>query len=165
MAQQPNVESTADDLPRPTPQPGPAVSAREAKPGIPRGPADVPRGGPFGTTGPDPGYALKLLSTAELPDDDPRLRKVVNGLMLARSAVLGRAPVPEDIEVALVMLGFFEDAPKTLIDRRERWLAAVPHEIRPGETAVAEIDRSVFVNKPREVEYLLKRRPHGVESR
>lgn len=160
MAQQPNVELTSGELPRPTPQPGPARQARH-KPGLPQGPNDVPRGGPFGTTGPDPGWALRLLSGAKLPDEDPRLRRVVNGLMLARSAVLGRAPVPEDIEVALVLLGYFEGAPDSVLERRRRWLEAVPHETRPGETAVAEIDRSILVNKPAEIEYLLKRRPAG----
>lgn len=159
MAQQPNVELTLDDLPRPTPQPGSAKKARDDKPGIPKGPADVPRGGRFGTTGPDPGWALHLLSQVELPDDDPRLPKVVTGLMLARSAVLGRAPVPEDIEVALVLCGYFDDPPREIVERRKRWLQAVPHETRPGETAVAEIDRSVLVNKPEQIEYLLRRRP------
>lgn len=158
MAQQPNVEVTADDLPRPTPQPGPAKKAREGKPGIPQGPADWPRGGAFGVTGPDPGWALRILSGTELPDDDPRLRKVVTGLMLARSAVLGRAPIKEDIEVALVICGYFDGAPERLIGRRRRWLEAVPHETRPGETAVAEIDRSELVDKPEQIEYLLKRR-------
>lgn len=162
MAQQPNVEVTGDELPRATPHPGPAKKAREDKPGIPRGPADWPQGGPFGVTGPDPGWALRILAQTELPDDDPRLRKVVTGLMLARSAVLGRAPVKEDIDVALVLCGYFEGAPQTLIERREHWLRAVPHETRPGETAVAEIDRSELVNKPEQIEYLLKRRPSGV---
>lgn len=162
MAQQPNVELTAEELPRPTPQPGPAQKARQDKPGIPHGPADWPRGGAFGVTGPDPGWALRILSQTELPDDDPRLRRVVTGLMLARSAVLGRAPVKEDIEVALVLCGYFDGAPEELIERRKRWLGAVPHEIRPGETAVGDIDRSELVNKPEQIEYLLKRRPSEV---
>lgn len=158
MAQQPNVELTAEELPRPIPQPGPAHKARD-KPGIPDGPEDVPSGGPFGTTGPDPGWALRLLSMTELPDDDPRLRRVVNGLMLARSAVLGRAPVPEDIEVALILCGYMEDPPAEIVERRKRWLAAVPHETRPGETAVAEIDRAVLVNEPAQLADLLRHRP------
>lgn len=161
MAQQPNVELTAEELPPPEPHPGPANAPRANKPGIPEGPWDVPRGGRFGVTGPDPGYALRLLRLAKLPGDDPRLEQVVNRLMLARSSVLGRAPVPEDIEAALVLCGFFDGAPDELLDRRRRWLEAVPHETRPGETAVAEIDRSVLVNRPREIEYLLKRRPSG----
>lgn len=159
MAQQPNVEVTADELPRPTPEPGPANKARSDKPGLPDGPGDVPRGGSFGTTGPDPGWALHLLSLAELPDEDPRLVHVVNRLMLARSSVLGRAPVPEDIAVALVLCGYMSDPPAEIVARRRRWLEAVPHEIRPGETAAAEIDRSVLVNGPDQIEYLLRRRP------
>lgn len=157
MAQQPNIEVTAEEFPRATPAPGPAVRAR-SKPGLPEGPDDWPRGGAFGTTGPDPGWALRLLNMIELPDDDPRLKRVVTGLMLARSAVLGRAPVPEDIDVALKLCGYFEDAPPEVLERRQRWLEAVPHEVRPGETAVEEIDRSILRNRPAEIEYQLK---HG----
>lgn len=159
MAQQPNVELEAGELPRSTPEPGPAKKAREGKPGIPNGPSDWPRGGAFGVTGPDPGWALRILAQTELPDDDPRLRNVVTGLMLARSSVLGRAPVKEDIDVALVLCGYFEGAPRELVERRKRWLHAVPHETRPGETALSEVDRSELVNKPEQIEYLLRRRP------
>lgn len=159
MAQQPNVEVTADEKPRAEAHPGPAHKSRADKPGIPTGPVEIPEGGRFSTTGPDPGWALRLLSLHELPDDDPRLRKVVTGLMLARSALLGRAPVPQDIEVALVLCGYIENPPPTVIERRERWLAAVAHETRPGETAVAEIDREILRNKPEQLEYLERNRP------
>lgn len=156
MAQQPNVEVTAEERPRPIPQPGPAHKSRSDKPGLPTGPEEVPSGPRFGTTGPDPGWALRLLSLTELPDDDPRLRRVVTGLMLARSAVLGRAPVPEDIEVALILCGYMDDPPPELVERRHRWLEAVPHETRPGETAAWDVDRSILVNKPDELESLLR---------
>ena len=72
-----------------------------------------------------------------------------------------RAPVPEDIEVALILCGYMEDPPTEVVERRKRWLAAVPHETRPGETAVAEIDRSVLVNTPGQIEYLLRHRSSG----
>lgn len=117
---------------------------------------DVPTGGRFGTVGPDPGWALHLLSTADLPDDNPRLRKVVTGLMLARAAALGRAPVTEDLEVALMLCGYFDDPPTDVLERRERWLRAVPHELRPGETAVAEVDRELLVMKPEQIRWALK---------
>ena len=34
------------------------------------------------------------------------LHAVVAGLTLTRAAALGRAPIPEDIEVALLLLGY-----------------------------------------------------------
>jgi hypothetical protein len=155
MAQQPNVEITEATAPRRTPQPGPAVKWRADKPGVPSGPEDVPVGGRFGTTGPDPGWALRILREVELPSDDPRLKKVVTGLVLARAAAAGRAPVREDISAALVLCGYYDGAPQGLLERRERWLDAVPHETRPGETAVGEVDRQLIVNKPDQIRYAL----------
>jgi hypothetical protein len=64
---------------------------------------------------------------------------------------LGRAPVQEDIEVALALTGFGFEASEDVTVRRERWMAAVPHEVRPGQTAVGEVDRELLVQKPHEV--------------
>lgn len=150
MGQQPNIEVTEEDRPRPTLEPGPAVKWRSSKPGIPLGPADVPS---FARNGPDPGWALKLIASAELPDPDPKLRSVVTGLVLARAAAMGRAAIPEDIEVALVLCGYGEDVTPDLVERRERWLAAVPHEGRYGETAVSEVETHTLVQKPEQIRY------------
>jgi hypothetical protein len=144
MGQQPKIHVPETAAPRPVPEPGPAKRWRADKPGIPDGPAEWPQGGRFNTTGPDPGWALRILSNAKLPNDDRRLRKVLTGLMLARSAELGRAPLRQDLEVALMLCGYGEGLPGYLRERRGRWLEAVPHETRPGETAVAEIDRDLL---------------------
>lgn len=156
MAQQPNVEITEATAPRPRPQPGPATTWRSDKPGIPAGPADVPRGSEFGHAGPDPGWGIRLINNSELPDADPRLRAVVTGLVLARAAALGRAPVPEDIEAALVLCGYGDEASSDLVERRERWLEAAPHDKRPGATAVSEVDRELIMNKPEQIRYAHK---------
>lgn len=148
MAQQPNVEITEAERPRIKLEPGPAVKWRAEKPGMPVGPGEVSGGGYYGTTGPDPGWGLKILARATLPNDDEGLRLVVAGLMLARAASLGRAPVPEDIEVALALCGYGFDASPEVIERRDRWIAAAAHDGRPGATAVAEVDRSHLVLKP-----------------
>jgi hypothetical protein len=79
------------------------------------------------------------------------LREVVEGLVLIRSALLGRAPIMEDIEAALAVCGYGFEPPEDVLERRLRWLAAVPHEKRPGETAVAEVDRELLVRKPAEI--------------
>jgi hypothetical protein len=148
MAQQPNVEITDAELPRPTPQPGPAVKWRADKPGVPEGPTGIRGGGIYGTTGPDPGWGLLILSQASLPSDDEHFREVIAGLMLARAAALGRAPVPEDIQVALAICGYGFDAPSEVHERRDRWVEAAAHDRRPGATAVAEVDRDLLVMKP-----------------
>lgn len=154
MAQQPNVERTPATAPRDKPAPGPATSWRSDKVGIPTGPADVPRGSEFGHAGPDPGWGLRLVRDAELPDEDPSLRSVVTGLVLARAAASGRAPIPEDIDAALILCGYSDDAPNPeLVARRARWLAAAPHDKRPGATAVSEVDRDLIVNKPEQIRF------------
>lgn len=157
MAQQPNVEITDAERPRPVPQPGVAVKWRADKPGIPTGPTSVAGGGYYGTTGPDPGYGMKLVNNADLPDDDPDLRKVLTGLVLARAAALGRAPVIEDVEVALVLCGYDDGAPPSdVVERRKRWLDASPHDQRPGATAVKELDKETLVMKPDRLRYALR---------
>lgn len=145
MAQQPNVEIPLEELPRPVPGPGVAKKWRADKPGVPKGPDDIPGGGLYGTTGPDPGWGVKLVNNAELPDDDPNLRRVVTGLVLARAAALGRAAVLEDLEAALVICGYVDDPPQWAVERRHRWLEAAPHEKRDGASAVAEVDKDTLV--------------------
>jgi hypothetical protein len=156
MAQQPNVELTEADLPRSGLEPGPARRWRADKPGIPNSPGEVPRGGSFGMTGPDPGWAVKLVRRAELPEDDPDLEAVVIALVQARAATLGRAAIPEDIEAALEMCGYFDEAPPEIVQRRHRWLAAVPHESRPGAAAVADVERLLLVDKPERIRWALR---------
>jgi len=155
MGQQPNREITDSEKPRTTLETPPARSWRPTKPGVINSPDQVPRGGRFGAAGPDAGWALHLLSISELPEEDPNLRGVLAGLMTARAAALGRAPIKEDLEVALVLCGYGFEAPPELIAKRDRWIAAVPHEGRPGETAVSEMDRILMLNKPEQVRWAL----------
>ncbi|HET8738740.1 MAG TPA: hypothetical protein VFO17_03300 [Acidimicrobiia bacterium] len=131
---------------------------RADKPGLPEGPDDMPGGGLFGTIGPDPGWAVKLVNRAQLPEEDDDLRMVLTALVQTRSAALGRAPVREDLEVALILCGYGYDAPDWAIERRRRWLDAAHHEPRPGMTAVMEVDRDLLVLKPDRV------RAHILES-
>jgi hypothetical protein len=157
VGQQPNLELVESDLPRRDIQPAPPDRWRPTKPGMINSPEEKPSGGLFGYTGPDPGWALRLLAGYELPSPDPDLASVVAGLTMARAAALGRAALVEDIEAALVMCGYGEDAPAWVIERRQTWLAAAPHDKRPGETAVADVDIDVLVNKPDQIRYVLQR--------
>ncbi len=156
MGQEPNIELTEAERPRTVLQPPPARRWNPSiKPGIPTSPGEVPSGGRFGQVTPDGGWALRLVNAVDLPDDDPDLKSVIAALTMARAGALGRGPVPEDIEIALAICGYGYDAPEEVIDRRERWKAAVPHEVRPGQTAVGEVDRQLMVKKPNEVRGLL----------
>ena len=96
-----------------------------------------------------------MVNAADLPDDDPDLRAVLAALTIARAGALGRAPVREDLEVALLLCGYGYDASEEVVEGRERWKAAVPHEVRPGQTAVSEADRDLMVRKPGEIRELL----------
>ena len=156
MGQQPNIEVTEEERPRSALQPPAARRWRPSiKPGIPTSPEEVPTGGRFGQTTPDGGWGLRLVNAIDLPDDDPDFKSVVAALTIARAGALGRGPVPEDIEVALLLTGYGFEASEEVIERRERWKAAVPHEGRPGQTAVGEVDRDVIVLKPDEIRGLL----------
>jgi hypothetical protein len=156
MAQQPNVEIAEASEPQTMLEPGPAVKWRASKPGIPSRPADVPSGGRFGSAGPDPGWAVKVVDQAGLPSDDPALRSIVIGLVQARAAAHGRAAVPEDVDAALVLCGYGEDVSPALVERRERWMLATSHDQRPGASAVAEVDRDLIAAKPEQIRYALR---------
>lgn len=152
MGQEPNIEVTEVERPRTVLQPPPARRWRpNIKPGIPTSPDEVPSGGRFGQVTPDGGWALRLVNAAELPDDDPNLKAVLAALTMARAGVLGRAPVGEDLEVALFVCGYGYEPSAEVVERRERWKAAVPHEVRPGQTAVGEVDRDLILRKPDEL--------------
>jgi hypothetical protein len=109
----------------------------------------------FGTAAPDGGWALRIISASELPDDDDDLRLVLAALMVARAGALGRGPTREDLDVALILCGYGYEAKPEVIERRERWTRAVHHDLRPGETAVAEVDVDLIVNKPEQVRFAL----------
>lgn len=146
MAQQPHVDLSPSELPRPVLEPAPARRDRPRRPGTIIAPQEKPEGGVFGTPGPDTGWALRILSTADLPEDNPRLRRVLVALMSARAAHYGRAPVPEDLEVALTLAGLGRNRSDELDARRERWVVAAAHEKSPGRTAVAEAGEDLFLD-------------------
>jgi hypothetical protein len=113
------------------------------RPGVIAAPAQMPRGGAFGTPGPDTGYALVLIRAANVALTTNQ-EKVIAALMAARSSHKGRAPVGEDLEVALVLAGIGEGLPQAIVERGERWSAATAHEVSAGRLAVAEAGSDLF---------------------
>lgn len=138
MAQQPNVELSPGDLPKAVLEPAPARRQRIPRPGVITAPDEKPSGPGFGTPGPDTGWALRIIGQTDLPEDTPALRKLLSALMGARAAYFGRAPIHEDLEVALALVGLGHGRSEELDARRERWIAVTSHEKSPGRTAVAE---------------------------
>lgn len=152
MGQQPNLEIGDAEKPRTVPHTPPARRWRPTRPGMITSPQEQPSGGRFGMIGPDPGWALRIVNLTALPDDDPALPPVLGALMTARAAATGRAPSRQDLEAALILCGYGFDAPEEVVARRRRWLDAVRHEVRPGETAVAEVDRGLLVSTPDQIQ-------------
>lgn len=156
MAQQPNVELDPADLPRETPKPPPPSRwDGSSRPGSILTPAEATWGGPYGTPGPDAGWALRILRHSQIPGLDPLLEAVLVALMAARASRLGRAPVPEDLEAALVLCGLGEGLSASLAERRERWLKTAAHEKAPGRTAVADVEPSLLVDHPDRIRFAL----------
>jgi hypothetical protein len=113
------------------------------------------RGGAFGTPGPDTGWALHLIEAADLGERSPGLEALLATLMAARASRFGRAPTPEDLEVAKLLCGLGEGLPRMLSDRRARWLRASAHEKVKGRSALAEIDVDLLLATPEQVRYAL----------
>lgn len=146
MAQQPNVEIGQADLPRPALEPAPARRQGPRRPGTITTPAEKPTGPAFGSPGPDTGYAMRIISSADLTLEEPAVRQVLAALMSARAAHFGRAPVAEDLEVALALAGLGRRRSEDLDTRRRRWADAVSHEPSPGRTAVAAVGKTLFMD-------------------
>jgi len=144
MGQQPNVELTADQLPKPTAEPDPPRRWRPTRPGMINSPEEVPAGGSFGTPGPDTGYALVIIR-AYGSDLSKGQQKVVAALMAARASRLGRAPTKDDLEVARLIAGIGEGIPQGVVERGERWVRSAAHERSPGSQAVAEAEPELLV--------------------
>lgn len=153
MAQQPNIEVDRARAPLPELEPGPARRGSQPRPGVISTPDDVAWGGSYGTPGPDTGWALSLIRRADF-DRSHRAREtevLLTALVAARASRAGRAPIPQDVEVGLIMLGLREGLPAELAERRERWLDAAIHERPRGATALKEIEPTLLDLKPEQL--------------
>ena len=140
MGQQPNVPVSIQDLPRHTAHPPAPQRWSPDRPGDLSGPDTLPSGGRFGAPGPDAGYALRLVKRATLPGGAHHARDVVAlvaAVVTARAAALGRAPVPADVDAALVLLA--------LDDASAAGAAGIAHDHARLRARVSDIPRDRLV--------------------
>lgn len=157
MGQQPNVPLDLSDLPRPTPKPAPARRWAPQRPGELTTPGAVPTGGAFGVTGPDTGYAARLVAARDIPigpdEERHQVDAAVGALAGARAARAGRAPTSGDIDVALLLLGYddrsTDDA--AVLEQRRGWLRGSGHGSTGSQALVAAVQPEVLLSTPGEI--------------
>lgn len=160
MGQQPNIELEISDLPRPVSHPAPPRRWRPQRPAELGSPEEVPWGGAYGTVGPDTGYVLKLVAGRHMrtaPGESHHNAEVaVAAVAAARASHLGRAPIGQDIDAALLLLGYDrEGVPDELADevesQRPARVANLGHDAAKARALVASIDPGVLVLHPDEI--------------
>jgi len=173
MAQQPNIELRGSDLPRREPEAGPPMRWKPSRPGDLAGPEDQPWGGAFGTPGPDPGWAHMLIDARpiEFPPDEnsETTRALLAALVNGRASLLGRAPIPEDVDVALLALGLEPDQlPASLMEplgeSRRFWAGQAAREKIKGASLVAALGPEVLVLTPTELRHRLVVESHAAHD-
>lgn len=165
MGQQPRIEPDPDDLPRTSLEPGPPPRWRADRPGDISGPRDMPWGGAFGTPGPDTGYALRLVDDEDLSLEPGERRAAVVStvaqLMAARASLFGRAPTPEDRDVAVLLLGLSsgDEIPsqhrQELIAARRHWAPGVARSATKARQMVAMVPEELLLMTPEDVRHRL----------
>jgi hypothetical protein len=169
VGQQPNIELEISDLPRPRPKPDPARAWVPGRPGELGGPEDMKWGAGFGVTGPDAGYAMTLTKSRvmTLADGEHRgnAEAAVAAVAAARSSLYGRAPTKQDIDFALVVLGYdTTDLPTDIVfelgEKRLVWFAAVGHQPGRLTSFLSRIERSVLRLSAAEARAMMARGDH-----
>ena len=148
MPRQPNIDPPVQDLPRAVLTPEAPNRWRPDRPGMITAPDQVSPGGLFGRPGPDTGWAFRIIRQADLPAAESRGVEVLATLMGARASLFGRAPIPEDLEVARILMGYEDDAPDAVADRRRRWLKEARRESAPGARAAREVGPDALSRTP-----------------
>lgn len=120
-------------------------------------PSSQPRGRRLGSPGPDQGYALLLaqrfhgkLRLASGEDEHDVLAGAVAGA-LRRASIFGRAPVVPDIEFALGLFGFLDDAPADLVTWRRTAFRGAAHDYWDQREIVDRIPDTTLRTTPADV--------------
>lgn len=148
MSRQPNIDPPLQDRPRAVPIPSAPARWRPDRPGMITAPDQLTVGGLFGRPGPDTGWVYRIVRQADLPGEERRAEEVLVTLMSARASLFGRAPIPEDLEVARILMGFEDGAPPSVVERRRRWLKQSRHESVPGAEAARETGAENLARSP-----------------
>jgi hypothetical protein len=155
MGQQPNVELSIEDLPRPIAHPQAPRRWAPERPGELTSPDAVPWGGAFGTPGPDTGYVLTLIVGRDLPDVAGIRRgdrdAAVAALAAARASHVGRAPTTQDVDVAVDILGIDRAQDDAEAEARRRLVVGVAHHPERARALVAAVAVDVLTADPAEV--------------
>jgi hypothetical protein len=114
----------------------------------------------FGAPGPDQGYALLLARRFEgelsLASDESEHDAMAGAVAVAmkRASLFGRAPVLDDVRVALTVWGFLGDAPPDLIAYRQPLFAEVanPNHYPEQRRIVDLVPEEVLRRAPDDVE-------------
>ena len=59
--------------------------------------------------------------------------------------------MPEDLEVAKILIGLGQGQAAELAERGQRWIEATAHEPSPGKRAVSEVDHELLILKPEQL--------------
>lgn len=148
MPRQPNIDPPVQDLPRSNLIPEAPARWRPDRPGMITAPEQLSSGGLFGRPGPDTGWAFRIIRQADLASAEREAVPLLATLMATRASLLGRAPIPEDLEVARIVMGYEGDTSDRLMERRQRWLKEAAHEVVPGSGAAEEIGAAHLVRSP-----------------
>jgi hypothetical protein len=133
-----------------------------ARPWYQQRPAELrgraPRGGMLGNPGPDAGYGMKLArqlaDRIQLRPGESAGDAVVGCFAVgqSRAALLGRAPVVYDMELAYTLWGFFGGAPDELIAFRGPVFRGAAHHYENQRAIVDRVPESTLLLKPAEVQ-------------
>ena len=111
-----------------------------------------------GTPGPDQGYAMRLARHVEdrirvQPGESVEDALVGCALLAARrSALLGRAPTMQDVEVACALWGYCEvDPPSALVDERRLAFSSVAHDYAAQRALVDRVTDATLLLSPEQV--------------
>jgi hypothetical protein len=103
-------------------------------------PSKVPWGGAFGTTGPDAGYANRLVAARSFEtlagETVADLRRAVMVLAATRAARLGRGPMMDDIDAAEAALAVGAHDPSW----RLQWTVGMAHSRHGAQHLIAATD-------------------------
>jgi hypothetical protein len=154
MPTDPYVPEKLEDEPRQLQNLAPGVVIPPAKSWRAERPGDLAAGQPSGTLlgrpGPNVGYAFKLvnrwrdrfrLAPLEHYED---AAAVVAEIAMKRAALFGRAPVATDVEVAMDLLGYADDLPSDVAERRMRLVHGAGHDYYTRRAIVDRIPDDVL---------------------